>query len=88
MKNINILLYVICLLISINEIASSEVKIIPDANLNATAAYVLIDSLESKTNFLYFSFDFDYHNKIEQKIKNEAYFKVTTDSKHWIIALI
>ena len=80
MNQINYLLVLFILLISIYNASPSEIKIIPDANLNATAAFVLLEDLE-KLGFLYFSFDFNYHNQVPQKIKDVAFFKITTELK-------
>ena len=84
MYSINILLSILYLFISFNiskESPSSEIKIIPDANQNATAAFVLLDDLEeeSKDFYLYFKFDFDYHSQMTQNRKNKAFFKLTTE---------
>ena len=68
------------LLISFKKVINSsnfEIAIIPDANLNATAAFASLG--ESKEEFLYFSFDFNYHNQVSQKEKNVAFFKITTE---------
>ena len=84
MPSINILLSILYLFISFNiskESPSSEIKIIPDAYQNATAAFVLLDDLEEETKdfYLYFKFDFDYHSQITQNRKNKAFFKLTTE---------
>ena len=78
MNQINDLLFLFILLISIYNVSPFEIKIIPDANHNATAAFVLLEDLE-KLGFLYFSFDFNYHNQVPQKIKDVAFFKITTE---------
>ena len=80
MNDINYLLFLFIFLISVYNVSLSEIKIIPDANLNATAAFVSLENLE-KTDFLYFSFDFNYHNQVPQKIKDVAFFKVTSELK-------
>jgi hypothetical protein len=84
MPSINILLSILFLFISFNiskESPSSEIKIIPDANQNATAAFVLLDDLEEETKdfYLYFKFDFEYHSQTTQNRKNKAFFKLTTE---------
>ena len=78
MNPINYLLNLSLILISINIISPSEIKIIPDANLNATSAFASLQDIE-KPDFLYFTFDFNYHNNIPNKEKDEAYFKITTE---------
>ena len=60
------------------QILSLEIKMIPDCFLNATGAFVSLDSFEN-TDFLYFSFDFDYHNKVNQKQAEISYFKISTE---------
>ena len=56
MNPINYLLILSLILISINIISPSEIKIIPDANLNATSAFASLQDIE-KPDFLYFTFD-------------------------------
>ena len=53
-----------------------DIKIIPDANLNATAAFASLE--DSNDEFLYFSFDFNYHNHVSEKDKDVSFFKITT----------
>ena len=74
----NILLFFFLLLTTINNTNQNEVKIIPDASLNATATYISLDIVD-ETDFLYFSFDFDFHNQVNQKQKNIADFKISTE---------
>jgi len=81
MKICKILLFTFLLFISIKKTILSpslEIKIIPDAYLNATAAFALFEDYQD-SEFLYFSYDFDYHNKVNPKDLNQAYFKITTD---------
>ena len=66
MKNLtilNILIFLIFLLSSINKSEQHEINVIPDAHLNATAAFVDLGSMK-KDRYLYFSYDFDYHRKV------------------------
>jgi hypothetical protein len=79
--NSNKLYLAIFLLILLNNFTISEsiaIISIPDANLNATAALAFLNNFE-KENYLYFSFDFNYHNQVPQKEKNTAYFKLTSE---------
>jgi hypothetical protein len=81
MKNqikINIYLFFLLLLISIKNSDQAEIKMIPDAYMNATAAFVALDSLE-KSPFLYFSFDYGYHNQMNKEQIDIAYFKITAE---------
>jgi hypothetical protein len=81
MKNqikLNIYLFFLLLLISIKNSDQAEIKMIPDAYMNATAAFVALDSLE-KSPFLYFSFDYGYHNQMNKEQIDIAYFKITTE---------
>lgn len=81
MKNpikLNIYLFFLLLLILIKNSDHAEIKMIPDAYMNATAAFVELDSLE-RSSFLYFSFDYDYHNQMNKKQIDIAYFKITTE---------
>ena len=79
--NTNKLYLAIFLLILLNNFTISEsiaIISIPDANLNATSALAFLNNFE-KENYLYFSFDFNYHNQVPQKEKNTAYFKLTSE---------
>ena len=85
MKNLtilNFLIDLIFLLSSINKSEQNEINVIPDAHLNATAAFVDLGSMK-KDRYLYFSYDFDYHRKVNSnqglKMRNTAYFTITTD---------
>ena len=62
-----------------NESSLYEIKSIASANLNATATFVSLDSLEDQ-EYIYFSFDFIYHNSVFPQHKDEAHFKISTDS--------
>lgn len=53
-----------------------DIKIIPDANLNATAAFASLE--DSNDEFLYFSYDFNYHNQVSERDKDVSFFKITT----------
>ena len=59
----------------------NAINIIPDVSLNATAAYISLDSLNktNKINYLYFIFDLDYHNQANPTQKNLANLKISTD---------
>ena len=74
----NIYLFFLFLFISINKSTQSEIKMIPDAYMNATACFVSLDSIE-KSDYLYFSFDYDFHKLMNQNQKDIAYFKISTE---------
>lgn len=74
----NIYLFFLFLFISINKSTQSEIKMIPDAYMNATACFVSLDSIE-KSDYLYFSFDYDYHKQMNLNQKDIAYFKISTE---------
>ena len=81
MKNLKMFLFTFFLFISIKKTVQSpsiDIKIIPDAYLNATAAFALFEDYQD-SDYLYFSYDFDYHNKVNPKDLDQAYFKITTD---------
>ena len=81
MTNFNILLFIFFLFISIKKTEQSsslEIQIIPDAYLNATAAFVLLENFKD-SDYVYFSYDFDYHNNVNPNDLNIAYFKITTE---------
>ena len=74
----NIYLLFLFLFISINKSFQSEIKMIPDAYMNATACFVSLDSIE-KSDYLYFSFDYDYHKQMNPNQKDIAFFKISTE---------
>ena len=81
MKNYNILLFIFFRLISIkkaDQSSSIEIKTIPDAYLNATGAFVSLEYFKD-SNYIYFSYDFIFHNKVNPKDLNIAYFKITSE---------
>lgn len=77
--NYNILLLSFLLFaLTNNQLTTFQIKMIPDAYMNATASFVSLDSVE-KTSFLYFTYDFDYHNQVNPDQKDIAYFKISTE---------
>ena len=72
----NILFSLLLLLLSLtNQSYVPEINIIPDAYSNSTAGFAYLEGNE-KEKYTYFSFDFEYHNKVNKGQKNVAYFKV------------
>ena len=81
MKISKMLLFTFFLFISFKKTVQSpsiKITIIPDAYLNATAAFASFEDYQD-SDYLYFSYDFIYHNTVNPKELNEAYFKITTD---------
>ena len=76
--NYNIILLSLLFTLTNNQLTDFQIKMIPDAYMNATASFVSLDIVE-KTDFLYFSYDFDYHNQVNQEQKDIAYFKISTE---------
>ena len=48
------------------------------AKLNGTSPAISLDTLKSNDAYVYFLFDFGYHNEHIKKSKNVAYFKIST----------
>ena len=65
-------------LILLVSISCFDIKYIPDSTYNATAAFAFLDGTQ-ENKYVYFSFDFDYHNQMKKKQKNIAYFKINSD---------
>ena len=76
MKASSIMVMVVLNMITIS--LCYDIKYIPDANHNATAAFAYVDGTQ-KEDFLLFSFDFDYH--LKTKKKEIAFFKINSDFK-------
>ena len=76
--NYNIILLSLLFTLTNNQLTDFQIKMIPDAYMNATASFVSLDIVE-KTDFLYFSYDFDYHNQVNPEQKDIAYFKISTE---------
>ena len=55
-----------------------EIHPIINGKLNGTAAFVSLDNIEHNETYVYFSFEFNYHNLTIKKHKI-AYFLVTSD---------
>ena len=47
--------------------------------LNGTAAFASLESLRDNEKYLYFTFDFEYHNKEIPKSKDIAYFLISSE---------
>ena len=75
--NFNILLILLIIIVTSSCYA---IKYIPDATFNATAAFADLDGTQ-KNDFLFFSFDFDYHSEVKSNEKYLAFFKINTDFK-------
>ena len=82
MKNQNII-YILFLLnlslYSINSYNLPEIHPIISGTLNGTAAFVSLESINDNESYLYFSFDFKYHNSAVKQNFNTAYFLISSD---------
>lgn len=76
--NLLSLFYILISNINLAQAKPFEIKIIPDSNDNATAAFVSLDEL-TNIDFLYFKFDLKDHNEFKQRKKDETYFKIKTE---------
>ena len=47
--------------------------------LNGTSAFVPLEYVDNKEQYLYFSFDFKFHSEAESKNKDIAYFLINSD---------
>ena len=56
-----LMLFLLFLIKNFAYVESFIIKLIQDTNINTTASFVYLHSLE-KENYLYFSYDFNYHN--------------------------
>lgn len=77
---INNILFSCLFLIIINFSSQSQnfdIHFIPDASLNATAAFVFLENTENE-EFLYFSFDLNFYNEKFNNKTNTVYFEVST----------
>ena len=81
MNNIRFLYILLLLSIFLFSTKSSEssnkIYYIIDALANGTAAFVDLENFEDK--YVYFSFDFEYHNKLVPFSKDVAFFSLSSD---------
>ena len=73
-----IFIILICI-IHINSEYFPEIHPIISGTLNGTASYVSLDDINPNETYLYFSFDFKFHNSAIEKDKNTAYFLITSE---------
>ena len=64
--------------IYINAYRFQDVHFLISAKLNGTSPAISLKKLKPEHIYLYFLFDFDYHNTHLKKSKNCAYFKIST----------
>ena len=62
----------------INAYTYQDVHLLISAKLNGTSPAIALKELKPDQTYLYFLFDFAYHNEHVKKSKNVAYFKITT----------
>ena len=67
------------LIILINSSQFQNIHFLISAKLNGTSPGILLNSLEPNQTYLYFLFDFNYHNSRLQNSKNVAYFQISTN---------
>ena len=62
----------------INAYTFQDVHFLISAKLNGTSPAISLDELKPNQTYLYFLFDFAYHNEHVKDSKNVAYFQITT----------
>ena len=76
-----ITLFFLCylgLLIKVINKESPEIQFIISATLNGTSPTVSLSNFPGTEKYMYFSFDFAYHYKIQKKYRNIVYFLIVT----------
>ena len=78
--NIKYILYSLILnLYLINSNNLLEIHHIISGTLNGTASYVSLDDINHNESYIYFSFDFKYHNSAVKRNFNTSYFLISSD---------
>ena len=57
----------------------SDINFVISYKLNGTAAFASLEYVNPNEKYLYFSFDFNYHNSLVPKSKDKAYFSIDSD---------
>ena len=81
MSNLKIYLFLqifLSIFFFINAYTYQDVHLLISAKLNGTSPAIALKELKPDQTYLYFLFDFAYHNEHVKKSKNVAYFKITT----------
>ena len=58
---------------------SPEVRFIVDGTLNGTAAFVSLEFVKENVEYLYFTYDFEFHSNSVQKNPNIAFFIISSE---------
>ena len=79
-NNYIFILYVLSFLIfEIKSVNLPQIYSIISGTLNGTATFVSLEDINRNNTFLYFSFDFKFHNSAMENNKNVAYFLLTSE---------
>ena len=81
MKLLYLLFFFSVIALGVNSSDESEPDIhyVIDAAANGTATYI---DLSSEKDYVYFSFDFDYHSKMVPASKDTAFFRMNSDTEY------
>ena len=72
-------LILIILVFNIKSDISPEVRFIVDGTLNGTAAFVSLEFLRENVQYLYFTYDFEFHSNSVPKSPDIAYFIISSE---------
>ena len=78
LKYIFSLLIIFSFFTNINTYHITEIHLLISAKLNGTSPAIQLANLQQNQAYVYFLFDFSYHNTHVKKSKNVAYFKIST----------
>ena len=73
-----LLLLTLCLICSKSD-TFPNINLIISYKLNGTAAFASLEYVNPSEKYIYFSFDFKYHNSAVSQSKNKAYFSIDSD---------
>ena len=73
------LITLLSFILFINCCQFENVHFLISAKLNGTSPAISLNNLKPNQTYLYFLFDFDYHNNHVKNSKNAAFFQVTTN---------
>ena len=76
--NFILLLLSLCLITSKSD-TFPNINLIISYKLNGTAAFASLEYVNPGEKYIYFSFDFKYHNSVVSQMKNKAYFSIDSD---------
>ena len=79
-NNYIFILYILSFLIfEVKSVNLQQIYSIISGTLNGTATFVSLEDIDRNDTFLYFSFDFKFHNSAVENNKNVAYFLLTSE---------